>query len=94
MVPEPEKQMEETAGGGSGGCKYLSLHPADCQGAHPLSRGARTHCSTGLQHKRSPDFFTGRGLLRLYESPTLLICSLHEHVKVADDRFGVKTVRD
>lgn len=77
--------MEEAAGGGS----HPQLDAADSQGPHPVSRGINTHCITGLQLERTSRFSTRRRQL-----PSVLVCALHEHVEVADDRAGVKTAQD
>lgn len=83
--------MEETAGGGSWGCKYFTLDPADCQGPHPISWGPRTHSSPGVQPERAPGFPIRYGLLQFHQLPPVLFRSLHEYVKVTDDRLSVKT---
>lgn len=83
--------MEETAGGRSRGCSYPKLDPADCQGPHPVSRGTRTHCSAGFQLDWASSFSTHRGLLQVHQLPSVLVCSLNEHVKIADDQLGVKS---
>lgn len=84
--------MEETARGGPRGCSYPTLDPADCQGANSVPRRSRARCFTGLQPEWTPSFSTRGGLLQHHQLPPVLICSLHEHVKIADDRLGVKTV--
>lgn len=86
--------MEETAGGGPRGCTYPTLDPADCQGANSVSRRIRARCIAGFQPERTPGFSTRRGLLQHHQLPPVLICSLNEHVKIADDRLGVKTAED
>lgn len=86
--------MEEAAGGGSRGRSRPKLDAADRQDPHPVPRGINTHRVTGLQLERTSSLPTRRGLLQLCQLPSVLVCSLPEHVEVTDDRFGVKTPQD
>lgn len=83
--------MEETTGGGSRGCAYPKLYPADCQGPDSVSRGTHTHSSTGFQLKRTSGFSTRCRFLQLHQLPSDGVCSLNDHSKIADHRAGVKT---
>lgn len=75
--------MEEAAGGGPGGGAHPPLQPEDREGAHPVPRGTRRAL---LQPERTPSV----GLLQLHQLPAVLVCSLHKHVEITDDRLGVK----
>lgn len=81
--------MEEAAGGWSRGCTNPKLYPADCQGPNSISW--RTHTSTGFQLKRTSRFSNRGKLPQPHQLPSIDVCSLNEHAKIADDRTGVKT---